>query len=383
MGLAERLGKRRAEIEQVALVRVYAVSDPGEVEDPEYTLGLREAVRAAVAYAVAAVESAGRDPLAPVPDQLLAQARAAARNDVSIDTVLRRYSAGYALLGDFLVREAQDAEPLAAAELKRGLRAIAEVFDRLVASISDVYVRENEERLPDAAHRRAERVRRLLAGEPAGTEDLNYQFDAWHLAAIAAGPDAAEALRDLAAAVGRNLLLARAEGGKTVWAWLGGRGRFAARELLQHGERTLPGEVLLALGEPGRGMEGWRLSHRQAKAAMAVLQRGHQRRTCYADVALLASALRDEVLAGSLRQIYLAPLEGGQDGGVTLRKTLVAYFAAQRNASSTAAAMGVSRQTVNRRLRAAEARIGRPVDACAAELETALKLCELTPAPAS
>jgi hypothetical protein len=37
---------------------------------------------------------------------LLVQARLAARSDVSLDIVLRRYFAGYSLLGDFLVGEA-------------------------------------------------------------------------------------------------------------------------------------------------------------------------------------------------------------------------------------------------------------------------------------
>ena len=44
---------------------------------------------------------------APVPVALLAQARLAARVGVSLDAVLRRYFAGYTLLGDFLIEEAR------------------------------------------------------------------------------------------------------------------------------------------------------------------------------------------------------------------------------------------------------------------------------------
>lgn len=97
----------------------------------------------------------------------------------------------------------------------------------------------------------------------------------------------------------------------------------------------------------------------------------------YTDVALLASALRDDTLAGSLEGLYLAPLAEERDGGAALRRTLRAYFMAGRNVSSAAAALGVSRQTVNSRLRAIEERIGRPLDACTAELETALRLRDL------
>jgi DNA-binding PucR family transcriptional regulator len=44
------------------------------------------------------------------------------------------------------------------------------------------------------------------------------------------------------------------------------------------------------------------------------------------------------------------------------------------NASATGAALGIARQTVASRLRAAEERLGRPLEGCAAQLETALRL---------
>jgi hypothetical protein len=374
MDLATRLGERRAEIEGAMLARVYAVSNPAEVEDPEYAIGLKDAVSAAIDYSLAGIEA--EDPEhAPVPERLLAQARSAARNKVPLDTVLRRYSAGYSLLDDYLIRFAEE-EPLCGQELKRSLRLLSAVFDRLVATISAEYASEGERRPHTAARRRAEQARRLLAGEPVDPTELRYELDAWHLAAIASGPGAAASIRDLAAALDRNLLLVEPEG-EAAWLWLGGRSRLSAREALGLAERSLPAELSFALGEPGRGIEGWRLSHRQAKAAMSVLSRGPERRVRYADVALLASALGDDVLASSLREIYLAPLEGERDGGAVLRKTLAAYFDTGRNASSAAAVLGISRNTVSIRLRSIAEKIGRPVDNCAAEMETALRLQEL------
>jgi PucR C-terminal helix-turn-helix domain/GGDEF-like domain len=372
VALADRLAARRAEIEAAMLARVHAVSDPGEIADPEYALGLREAVGAALDYGIAATQAPRREP-APIPDRLLAQARAAARNRVSLETVLRRYSAGYALLDDFLIRAAEDGNPVSSAELKRALRSLSAVFDRLAASISEEYGRESERRSSTSAHRRVELVRKLLAGEQLDIEELNYGLGAWHLALLASGPGAPGAIRDLATALDRNLLLVQPEDGE-AWAWLGGRSRLSTREVLRLAERSLPGEVSLAFGEPGQGAEGWRLSHRQAKAAMAVARRGAERRLRYADVALLASALRDDVLASWLHDIYLVPLKEERDGGVAQRETLEAYFMAGRNASSAAAALRVSRQTVNSRLRSVEECIGRPLDDCAAELETALRL---------
>ena len=56
------------------------------------------------------------------------------------------------------------------------------------------------------------------------------------------------------------------------------------------------------------------------------------------------------------------------------RETLRAYFAAERNVSSTAAALGVDRRTVTNRIRAIEDLFGRPLKDFATELETALRL---------
>jgi DNA-binding PucR family transcriptional regulator len=94
----------------------------------------------------------------------------------------------------------------------------------------------------------------------------------------------------------------------------------------------------------------------------------------YADVALLASMLRDELLVTSLRELYLDPLEEERDGGAVARQTLKAYVAAERNVSSAAAALGVSRRTVGNRLRMIERRLNRPLPAMIAAIEAALHL---------
>jgi hypothetical protein len=372
--ISERLRERRSEIEEGTLARVKAVSDPAKVDDPEYALGLRDAVGVALDYAIASIEtSRGRQ--TAVPAHLLMQARAAARNGVSLDTVLCRYSAGYTLLGDYLI-EAAEVTRVSSAELRRALRAQAAVYDRLINTISAEYSRDAERRARTSGQRRAQLVRMLLAGDPVDPADLRYSLEGWHLAILASGPGAVEALRSFAATLDREHLLVQIEE-NTVWIWLGGRSPLSTSEVLGLLERDVSAQISLALGEPGWGIDGWRLTHRQAKAAMSVSQRGLAKRVRYADVALLASALRDDVLASSLRDIYLAPLEGGPDRGEAMCRTLNAYFATGCNASSTSAKLGVSRQTVNRRLRGIEERIGRPLDDCTAEMQLALRLREV------
>lgn len=301
-------------MEQLVLARAYAVSDPGEVADPDYQEGLGEAVSAALDYGIAGLES-GAEPHPPVPPQLIAQARGAARNGVSLDTVLRRYFGGYSLLSDFVIREAESDGALNAAELQSLLRSLSALFDGAVATIAREYSEETATRVSNAEERRAHKVRRLLAGELLDASELRYDFDAWHLAGIASGAGVAAAIRELAAALDRCLLVVPS-GATTIWIWLGGREELTAPEGIEAiGSADWPPDALLALGESGRGIDGWRFTHRQANAAMPVAQRGSDKIVRYIDVALPAMALRDELLSRSLVDSYLAPLAEERDGG--------------------------------------------------------------------
>ena len=97
-------------------------------------------------------------------------------------------------------------------------------------------------------------------------------------------------------------------------------------------------------------------------------------RLLFAEVAMFAIFLKDELLVRYFHHLCLESLDGGRDGGEELRRTLRAYFEADRNVSAAAAAVGVTRQAVARRLRTAEERLGRPIGSLGADLEIALRL---------
>lgn len=369
--LRVRLEARRPEIEQAILNRIEAVSDFPE-GDPEYLEGLRAAVSAAVDYAVDGVAH-GEDRAAPVPAPLLAQARTAARREIGLDTILRRYFTGYTLLGDFLVQEADDAGLLKDVALKRLLRSQGALFDRLVVAVSEEHVREQDRQLGSPRERRAQRIRRLLAGELLDTAEFAYDFDGHHLGLACSGADAEEAIRGLTAPLDGHLFLVEL-GEDTVWSWLGSRVATDPAELREVARSHLPTGLALGIGEPSAGLRGWRLTHQQARAALMVARGTAGGVARYLDVAPLASMLQDELLVVSLRELYLAPLERERDRGEVARRTLRAYFAAGRNVSSAAAALGVSRQAVGNRIRAIEDLLARPLDACAMDLEAALRI---------
>ena len=315
-----------------------------------------------------------------IPVELLAQARLAARNRISLDVVLRRYFAGYSVLAYFITEEASK-DGLSGPAQQRLIAVQAAAFDRLLAAVGEEHKREAETlALSTAERRRAERIERLLAGEPLETSSIAYEFKGWHLGLVAVGPAVERRLGEIAERLDRRLLCVGREE-QVVWAWIGGRLPFRADDpdgLAALLDRKEP-EATFAIGEPGEDLAGWRLTHRQAAAALPVAERGLHPVARYRDVALLASALQDELLVTSLRRLYLEPLEKGRDGGETAKKTLWAYLATAHNVSSTAAALGVTRNTVSKRLRAIEGAIGRSLTSCAAMLELALSTDRASP----
>jgi hypothetical protein len=370
--LAQRLRERLPELQTAVATRVYAIADPYEVTDPAYLEGLNAAVAAAVDYRLAVLEVGERRAPA-VPEVLLAQARLDARDGVALETVLRRYFAGNSLVGDFLAEEAERAE-VPSSELRRLLAEQATLGDRLIEAVSAEHARESTSRPSSAAERQRELVKSLLAGELVDGAELEYDLEGHHLALMARGQGAAELMRAMATRLDRRLLIVQREEEPKWAAWLGGRAPLDAADAVAALRRLAPSGVFVTLGEPGESLAGWRFSHHQAKAALPVAERRREPVLRYGDVAVLAAIGRDDLLETSLRQLYLEPLEHGRDGGRVARETLRAYFDADRNISSTAAALGVDRRTVRNRIRAIEELLGRPLRGSLADLEIALRL---------
>lgn len=162
--LAARLRARHEEIGEAIFARIRERRfDPAGSEDAEYVAGLRAATVAGLDYVLNALapepraepgsgsgpgsekepEAAGLGP--PVPAVALEQARRAARVGVSLDTVLRRYVAGYTLLGECIVREAERDERLRGGTAQSDALATASVLvERLIAAVSKAYRRQAE-----------------------------------------------------------------------------------------------------------------------------------------------------------------------------------------------------------------------------------------------
>lgn len=371
--LRTRLHTRRAELEQTVLEHVDRISVSTELVVPDYTRGLHAAVTASVAYGFAVIAHVERRP-PPVPNVLLANARASSRAGVPIETLVRRYCAGYTILVDTVVTEALQDPLVEEGTLTGVLRSHMHTFDGLLEVIADEHTRESKATGPNGSEHRVARVRELLAGADPDLSDLDYRFRGWHVGLIARGSGSAETVRDLSSHLGSQLLSIPA-GDATTWAWLGGTRPLDPQDTVHSAKRLLPKSISLAIGEPCQGPIGWKLTHRQALAALSVTRlEGQQSIVRYADVALLASIFQDDVLKPSLRQMYFSPLGDNAKVRRRLIETLGAYVTAERNISSAAAILGVNRRTVSNRLQMIEERLNRPLHSAMPGIEAALLL---------
>jgi PucR C-terminal helix-turn-helix domain len=373
--LIECLRSRRDEIEAAVMTRAVSVSEPVG-RDPDYLSGLRAAVTAAIEHGLSALErDLSRE--SAVPMALLAQARLAASVGVPLATVLRRYFAGYTLLLDFIFAESRRLGHLDGAEIQEMLRREGLAHENVVAAITDEYAREVKELQRRRPGRRQQIVRRLLAGEALDASALGYEFEGlFHQALIMRGRAGDRMTQGL---VGHGMYrrLSIVGGKDEVFLWLAAGDPIDSRALAEEVLRKATDDQIVALGESAPGLGGWRLTHRQARAAMAVGQAHDSPVVRYADVALSASLLQDDLLAESLRVLYLEPLAADECGGEAPHEILEAYFEAGRNVSSAAAALGLNRRTVAKRLQAIDDCLDGALRHRAADLEVALRLAEI------
>jgi len=349
--------------------------EPITISDPAYLAGVRAAVTEALKYSLEGIEK-DREAVIPIPPETARQARRAAREGVRLDTVFRRYAAGNTSLEEYIVAEAEGipSEVLCQILRDQGLRV-----DRLMESVSAEYRDELEQATRSSTQREADRILHFLeTSSLVGPPDVDYDFDSWHVGMILTGDATVtlRALRGFADRAGYRLLTVVRDH-ETSWAWLGCLAEPSLASLVRALDGVASAQAPVAVGEPRKGLDGWRQTFREAQAALQVLLYRPQPVTRCRDVILVSAVVRDPALATSLIETYLAPLNGRSDSGEVLRNTLRAYFQADQNANTAAAALRVARHTVERRLRSVEEKLGQTIDTCNAQLQVALWAEEL------
>jgi DNA-binding PucR family transcriptional regulator len=267
-------------------------------------------------------------------------------------------------------------------------RILFEYVDAFAAGVGDAYHGEERRWLASAAAARDETIRAILAGEAvdirAASRALDYEIhNRYHLGIILhqshTGAADATALHKAAStmlgALGATTSVVMPVGRAEVWAWGGSRTPFRGSTLHVADK---PG-VRILTGSPGRGVEGFRRTHLQAREAarvslLADRDSDSSEIITYSSVSLLALLSVDPRRAREFIRDELGRLALDDPQARSLRETLLAYLDNRRSPQAAAAQLFVAKNTVLYRLRRAEELLGHSIDERQLELWVALML---------
>jgi DNA-binding PucR family transcriptional regulator len=308
------------------------------------------------------------------PPQAIAFTRELARRNVPVAELERGYRVVQHTMWRWAVGELRrrydDPRALAGAieELSAATFATGDAFSGLVMQR---YTEERERWVRSADAVRIAAVDELLSGRPldvaATSRRLGYELAQTHQAFVAWADGEDAVPESAAAAVGgaRALLVPLGVGVIAGWAPVGTLELPAA-----------PAGSAVGVGLPGRGARGFRLSHRQAMEARRVARSfGRSARiVSYADIARLALLTHDHDQAREFAERILGGLAPADHATRRLAETLFVVLEEQGSPRRAGRRLGVHENTVAKRLRAIEARLGPGVRPGTSDLLAALTI---------
>lgn len=322
-------------------------------------------------------------------------ARTLAQQDVPATLLIRAYRVGQArylrrCMEELLSHTPGDhLEGLAALEM---MENVSTYIDRVVEQVLTAFGEARDDWLRDRSAVQAMRVRDLLRNRPldlgATEHALGYRLDQHHLGIVGwvdgpAPADGLERVRRVIGSVTRDVdrsatsLVVPADD-TSAWAWIPSRQTLARSEVL-HAATALEPTVSLAVGEPARGIDGFRRSHRQAMSARSVaLAAGQQRSpvTPFVDVAPIAMLCADLESARAWIHETLGELAIDTTRNAGLRETAHVFLQTGCSYTATAEQLFLHRNTAQYRVRKAEEVRGRPLREGRLDVELALLACQ-------
>jgi hypothetical protein len=133
----------------------------------------------------------------------------------------------------------------------------------------------------------------------------------------------------------------------------------------------------IAFGEPARGIEGFRLSHRQAQAAGAVLALANNgvHLVRYRDVAAVSFLAKQPVECRGWLSATLGDLAGDGEEREQLRHTLLVFLEEGENANAASQRLFVHRNTIRYRVERAKQMLPAPLEKHRLDVALALRYC--------
>ncbi|HSV41432.1 MAG TPA: helix-turn-helix domain-containing protein [Nocardioidaceae bacterium] len=267
-------------------------------------------------------------------------------------------------------------------------RASAWIDESIEASV-DVYQAERDRIVQGEAAQRLELVRSVIADGMGDSREVStrlggYPLSGFNTALILLTEDH-DAIANLTAAAQqlareldvRNPLLV-GPGGRELWCWLGTRTSPDLDAVRKHEAWLGEQKVLACVGTPTEGIDGFGLSHREAREAqkVALLSAGDAGLVLFPDIEVLSLLASSPEAAGRFAARTLNDLAEQSESARRLRQTVSALLSAG-SVDQAAQVLSVHKNTVRYRVSQAEGLLGYPVNESPARLELALQYFEL------
>ncbi|TYL46058.1 PucR family transcriptional regulator [Nocardioides sp. BGMRC 2183] len=259
-------------------------------------------------------------------------------------------------------------------------------IDDSVEKLIETFYEERGRLHQGAVVRRAAIIDALLGDRPPPEEDPSAAlghavhhhqtgFVVWaDTAEEEVGDPLAEAAAATARALGAPPPLTHVAGSRDLWGWCAtpvapDLGALDSLEPLLAEHR-----LRIAVGLPARGVQGFRSSHTEARAAhrLATGALSGSRVVAYRDVELLCLTAGNEELLRRMVLREVGPLCGAEKNLAMVRTTALAFLA-HRSVEDVARELYVHKNTVRYRLARAEELLGHPLTERAAQTELALR----------
>lgn len=365
---------------------------------PAVTPQTREAVRSTLVSFVEMAESRRARTSPQIPAAAVAYARTFVHRRVPIGALLRTYLLGYRELWLYwveAVRAEAESEQAQLAALDAGAPIFFAFVDGLTSGIVEVFEAEQAKWSRSMGAIRTELVEAILEGRDIDVEEAErifvYRLGDGHVGVVVwSEAEEVESQQDrldrtwqeLAERAGVGQSLVVYAGRRVIWGWFGGplERLTELADALADWKVTQDG-VGVALGEPSRGLDGFRDTHRQALHARRVATMAGpapSRAVRFKRLAVPALTSLDPALSSYFVRHQLGPLAADDDVAARLRGTLEVFFDERENAAATGRRLGIHPNTVAYRLRQIEELLGYPPDDQRLELHLALRLIRYT-----
>lgn len=346
-------------------------------DDPDYVAVYTASCYSHVALMIDEM-TAQRDLPDALPLASVEETRTVAQWGISLEALIQTFRSGHSVVWDHTMEVGEICIPDPAERsqiLRLCSRYLFAYFDQMISLVTEVYENERMALFHESDRRRRQMVRDLLDGMPVDHSKLQYQVGGVHMAAISTREGAERVLRQLAARCSLSCLTVPGPS-QSVWAWFGGK-RLLDPAIQSELVAAVPGDAFVAFGDVAEGIDGFRVSHREAREAYRIGRQLASGTLRYGEVALLSLLSRDEMLAREFVQRELGSLADHDPRTVELRQTVRAYFDVGHNASAAAQQLSLNDRTVGYRLRTVEDRLGRSLLSRRDELSVALRLFEM------